>query len=1175
MIIERIDIERFGGVADVTIDRLGAGVEVLHGTNETGKTSLLEFVRGVLFGFGSLFRRGVLDPERPCGGRLLVHGGIDDRRFTIDRHHLPGRSGQADDELAVRAADGPATPLFLRDYVGDIDEGTFTAVLAFGLDELHELRTLDADGCGSRLYELASGLDRATVNLALGNLRDALARLDSTDPDVSPLEALRQRRAGAVARLNAMNAPAVTAGGLATELFRLDASIAALVEARQAAEAHEAELRAAVPLEPLARQRRDSAQRLATIESDWLVHADLDAWQLARQRRDGVERTARARKRTRSRLARMLKALEADAAIWKRRSAVTALCEEEPRLERAIAEAARAETAARQAARRFGEQLGASGLARLATGTAPADSALPAGLVRSLAPLKSRAAAMMAASRDVRAARRTLAAATREAEGTRASFRGAAKGMEGGTIAGAIEEAAGRATLLRNRIASGDQLADLDKSLVRLEGELGTQVDSQLIPVPWLVGLGAVFVIGATMLLSGLFLPTSVTGSMAYALAALGLAGTGVASIATWSLDRAAAGRLDAVRQQREMVRRQREEAATQCGLLDKRIDAVRLDPPRSALDPGDWLKRQAAAAQAELERLEGIAAREGALHVLADRVTLAEQEVAAARRKRSMARSRWQRSLQQRGLPEDLSPTDVRQLSSHRRALLELDDHRRQTSEEARLRAEEVAAVGHRVEQFLVECDMLPEGNPLEQLRSLRERLDREASGQRQRGVLVRRLERARRRHRDALRQVKLADRRVREVVARWNVDAEDAFLALVDRRPLAEAARREALAADAAWSEARRRFHGVFDVDVLLTESHRVSLEERLADALAATARAAAAVARARDERAAAATRVEAAERDHCTEALQQEIATIERDIDAHVRRRTLLEIARGLLEETRDGFARDHQPAVLREASRWLERLTEGRYGAVTTSIHEARLEVHDHAGAVLNPDRLSRGTREQVFLSLRLALVKDLERRGVHLPVVIDDALVNFDDQRALAAARVLMEFATEQPGRQLLVLTCHAHVAAIFAEVGAHVRSLSEPRAVWTLPSIPVPAPLPQPVVEMPAVPLTAASQAAVVLPQAGRRLVVRPLAPMITTRPLATTGNPWVPRGIPLPRPATATLVAATGGWPVHLQIHSPQPKPTATTTLGEGGPGDVAADGKPVRRRTRATKPA
>ena len=69
--------------------------------------------------------------------------------------------------------------------------------------------------------------------------------------------------------------------------------------------------------------------------------------------------------------------------------------------------------------------------------------------------------------------------------------------------------------------------------------------------------------------------------------------------------------------------------------------------------------------------------------------------------------------------------------------------------------------------------------------------------------------------------------------------------------------------------------------------------------------------------------------------------------------------------------------------------------------------------------------------------------------MHLPVIMDDALVNFDDSRALAAARVLVEFVADQPQeRQMLLLTCHAHVAKLFAEVNAQVRSLSDPAATW-------------------------------------------------------------------------------------------------------------------------------
>jgi hypothetical protein len=201
-----------------------------------------------------------------------------------------------------------------------------------------------------------------------------------------------------------------------------------------------------------------------------------------------------------------------------------------------------------------------------------------------------------------------------------------------------------------------------------------------------------------------------------------------------------------------------------------------------------------------------------------------------------------------------------------------------------------------------------------------------------------------------------------------------------------------------------------------------------------------------------------------------LQADLADVEERLGQQLDRRRVLERARILLEETRAAVARDHQPPVLREASRWLARLTEGRYASITTAIDEARLEVHDGDGVVWNPERLSRGTREQVFLALRLALIRDLGRHDVSLPIVMDDALVNFDDARARSAARVLVEFIAEQAAdRQMLVLTCHEHVAKTFHEAGATVRSFSDPRPIWGREPAPRPArvavrPEPAPVV---------------------------------------------------------------------------------------------------------------
>ncbi len=209
MFIEHIEVEQFGSLSNISMHDLGSGVQVLHGTNEIGKTSLLEFVRGVFFGFEALFRRGVLDPQVPCAGRLVVVVGSEGRRVSIERRHegphlasltrasyeddvigLGGDTGDVVNITDLDSTSGQDGPIYLQDLVGDIDESAFTNVMAFGLDELHELRTLDPEGCGSRLYELAAGLDRSKVSRVLSHLRDATDRLDSSEPTVSPIESL-------------------------------------------------------------------------------------------------------------------------------------------------------------------------------------------------------------------------------------------------------------------------------------------------------------------------------------------------------------------------------------------------------------------------------------------------------------------------------------------------------------------------------------------------------------------------------------------------------------------------------------------------------------------------------------------------------------------------------------------------------------------------------------------------------------------------------------------------------------------------------------------------------------------------------------------------------------------------------------------------------------------------
>ena len=258
-----------------------------------------------------------------------------------------------------------------------------------------------------------------------------------------------------------------------------------------------------------------------------------------------------------------------------------------------------------------------------------------------------------------------------------------------------------------------------------------------------------------------------------------------------------------------------------------------------------------------------------------------------------------------------------------------------------------------------MVECDMMPEATPLEHLDSApraARRASRRARPPRGQlhtaaGIGPRAASAARRRV-----QLRVAERAVQgdlHPLGRRRRRRE--FLAkLVDRRPRIEEARRVS----------RRGRDGLASMPGGAMPSRRRSTA---GSSRPQSCRSASGWPRPRADAVGSATRLRGRDRRGArqsppgwrrrrttarTEGLQAETRRDRAGASTHqLHRRRLLEQARVLLEETRAAFARDHQPPVLREASRWLARLTEGQYPSITTSIDEARLEVHDADGRIL--------------------------------------------------------------------------------------------------------------------------------------------------------------------------------------------------------------------------------
>lgn len=145
--------------------------------------------------------------------------------------------------------------------------------------------------------------------------------------------------------------------------------------------------------------------------------------------------------------------------------------------------------------------------------------------------------------------------------------------------------------------------------------------------------------------------------------------------------------------------------------------------------------------------------------------------------------------------------------------------------------------------------------------------------------------------------------------------------------------------------------------------------------------------------------------------------------------MERYATLALAKALLEKNIEAFERENQPALVAEASRLFSQMTGGRYVRIrATGRRELFVERKD--GSRASPDELSTGTSEQLFFSLRLAYVSLYAERAEPLPVVLDDVLVNFDRERALATLRAI---ATVANRFQVLFFTCHDYLADLVSE----------------------------------------------------------------------------------------------------------------------------------------------
>ncbi|MDY0220885.1 MAG: AAA family ATPase, partial [Desulfobacterium sp.] len=156
---------------------------------------------------------------------------------------------------------------------------------------------------------------------------------------------------------------------------------------------------------------------------------------------------------------------------------------------------------------------------------------------------------------------------------------------------------------------------------------------------------------------------------------------------------------------------------------------------------------------------------------------------------------------------------------------------------------------------------------------------------------------------------------------------------------------------------------------------------------------------------------------------EEMEQELTGIRR----LSKRYLLLKLSSKILQQEIEKYREEHQDPVLKIASGYFNDLTMGSFTGLRT-------DVDDKGGPILvglRPDslrltveKMSSGTRDQLFLALRLATLEWRLEKNEPMPFIVDDILINFDDKRSRATLKVLADLSRKN---QVILFTHHRQI----------------------------------------------------------------------------------------------------------------------------------------------------
>ena len=1047
MRINDIQVDGFGVWKGLTVDSLDPGMTLFYGHNEAGKTTLMQFVRSSMFGFS---------PERmekyspPVYGGLAggeVHAITPHGNFVIQRHVDPNRLADSTGDLVV-TDDGDGTQYGkaqLATLLSGIDESIFNNVFAIGLREIQELNTLNSTDAAEHLYKLTTGLDRVSLVDVMKNLNSRRENIWSTNPELrSQLSELQSKRRTLQREIDDLMARSRRWTKIAGQTNDASRRLDELEEELKQLERESKVIEIATQVGPRWRSRelvQDQIAKMGKLPDESSVSLkELD--RLNKKITQQKEKMS-AIKKNRRNVKKEAMDLPINRQLWAQASRVDAMVEHLPWIE----------ALERQAGRLRGEMdsikstIGGE-VSGLGTSLNLKSKDVRELTNRGFQSLHTTAKKLIEKREEVELSKENIERAKHEMgqyeSRVQSAFVETGDGMT-------REETTRVVNRLRRRVELEEKIEKLNGARHDLERDIDDVVNEQVLPVGKLAILGAVFVLGIVFAgfgLLSLWWTNGANGSTATEVGFLFMVlGTvfGLFSLALkhhW--ERVARDELEDFRHQFDLVRQQLKRAKTERDDIERHL-------PNGV---GEW-ELQLQDAEGELARLEDLVPLESRYKSAVAHVEESIRRHEKLERESEELDRKWRDNLRLVGMPDDLAPDQLKEVTKRSERISGFHSRLEQLETEAFDREKEIGQLTKRIDTLISEVGMrfASDVDPATRIQKLRLAIGEQRHLVGQRKELATKFRSMRSTYNRSQRELDRLLGQKRRMLSAVGADTEQQFRQYAVKHRQLQKFKKErnslteqiAAAIGKTASEKQVRHH--------IESFGQSGLEKRWESVQGEIDTLRQEQSRLHQQRGEFLQEVKMLGEDSRLDEARLELGAVKQEMEDFKKHWQTLAVSGQLLDSIRENYEAKRQPETLLEASHFLERLTEGQYTRIWTRLTGEELLVDNAKGETLSVEHLSRGTREAVYLGLRLALVDAYARRGAVLPMVLDDVLVNFDTNRARAAAEVLRDFASA--GYQVMMFTCHDHIRDLFHNLDVDVRILPHHRDVVDSNAMPI------------------------------------------------------------------------------------------------------------------------